>query len=133
MDEVMKKFCEERIKHYVDDFMSRQKDNLLIQLIGFLEDEKRQLEDKLGSGEVQKMDKYNIFEYREIKNDELPKPDENEAPVNLKISVPEEAFEKANQNTGVKGDTSPIKMNGGLINLTDQPPEMSAPKAEDNP
>ena len=116
MDEVMKKFCEERIKHYVDDFMSRQKDNLLIQLIGFLEDEKRQLEDKLGSGEVQKMDKYNIFEYREIKNDELPKPDENEAPVNLKISVPEE-----------------IKMNGGLINLTDQPPEMSAPKAEDNP
>lgn len=112
MDEVMKKFCEERIKYYVEDFMSKQKDNLLIQLIGFLEDEKKQLEEKLGSGEVQKMDKYNVFEYREIKQDELPKPDENEEPVNLKIQVPEEN-----------------ETRGGLVNLTGQPPEMSAPKA----
>ena len=113
MDEVMKKFCDERIKYYVDDFMSKQKDNLLIQLIGFLEDEKRQLEEKIGSGEVQKMDKYDIYEYREVQQDELPEPDENEEPMNLKIQVPE--------------------TNGGLINLTDKSPDELAPPSPPQP
>ena len=77
MDEELKKYVSEQIERYVGEYMDKQKDNLLIQLIGFLEDEKHETEKKLGSGEVQKIEKYNYTEMREA-NVKIPEVVEEE-------------------------------------------------------
>jgi hypothetical protein len=43
------------LEEYAQKWLDIQKDNLLLQLVGFIMDEKHKLEHKIGSGEVQKI------------------------------------------------------------------------------
>ncbi len=43
------------LEEYAQKWLDIQKDNLLLQLVGFIMDEKHKLEHKIGSGKVQKL------------------------------------------------------------------------------
>lgn len=56
LDEYFQKEGKSILEKYAQNWLDQQKDALLIQLIGFMNDHRTRLEREIGSGEVQKME-----------------------------------------------------------------------------
>ena len=54
------------IENYTQNWLDNMKDTLLLQLIGFIENKKNDLEHTIGSGEVQKLMENEILEKPEL-------------------------------------------------------------------
>jgi hypothetical protein len=55
-DEVYTKL-QQHLEIFVEKWLNNQKETLLLQLIGFINDKKASLEHQIGSGKVQKLEK----------------------------------------------------------------------------